>query len=72
MTIREYEYSGSYSFIHVQSPDGKGDLFLSNGTHYCTDASGHSCLDTYNLSKIMNAYLLMVMKQTKKTKLKTL
>lgn len=56
MTIREYEYSGSYSFIHVQSPDGKGDLFLSNGTHYCTDAPGHSCVDNYNLSKVMNAW----------------
>ncbi len=40
---------GLYSFIYVQSPSGNV-LYFQDGTHYCDDAPGFSCLNAYGLT----------------------
>ncbi len=47
-TISVYD-SGSFSFIHIVTPDS-GVLYFENGSLFCTDAVGFSCLDAYGLS----------------------
>lgn len=53
-TITEYD-AGSYTFLHIDSPSG-GSLYYQNGTFYCNDAPGYSCVSAYNLSNVTDSF----------------
>ena len=38
--------SGAFSFVFVQTPSG-GSLYFEDGSFYCSDASGFSCVSAY-------------------------
>jgi len=44
-TISVYT-SGAFSFVFVQTPSG-GSLYFEDGSFYCSDASGFSCVSAY-------------------------
>ncbi len=47
--------AGSYNFIYVNGPDG-GELYYQDGTFYCADAPGFSCLNVYGLSTLVDTW----------------
>ncbi len=46
---------GSYAFIHVQTNEG-GSLYLNDGTLYCTDSPGFSCVTAYGLGAVTDEW----------------
>jgi len=46
--ITEYDF-GSYSFVHVKA-NNSGNLYLGDGTYYCSDAPGFSCVEAYGFT----------------------
>jgi len=55
-TITSYNYSESFSFIHIKWANGNGSLYFQDGTFYCSDAPGYSCLNLYNLTEPINSF----------------
>lgn len=49
-TITVYKYR-NYKFIYIQN-DYAGDLYFQNGTFYCSDSPGYSCVTLYNLNEV--------------------
>ncbi len=47
-TVNVYDL-GTYSFVYIQSPAG-GKLYFDDGTFYCADAPGFSCLSAYGIN----------------------
>jgi len=47
--------AGSYNFVYIQTPTSNS-LYYQNGTFYCSDAPGYSCLGAYNLSNVVNTW----------------
>ncbi len=54
-SLRVYD-AGSYDFISIQSTSGT-DLYYQNGTFYCSDAPGYSCIEAYNLSNVKDTWI---------------
>lgn len=50
-TVVTVYQSGIYSFIHIRYPDGTGDFFFQDGTFYCSDGPGRSCVELYQLGE---------------------
>ncbi len=48
VTVSEFDF-GNYAFLYVSTING-GSLYIDNGTFYCEDADGQTCLSRYNLS----------------------
>jgi len=46
---------GSYNFVYIQTPTGNS-LYYQNGTFYCSDVPGYSCVNAYNLSTVANSW----------------
>lgn len=47
-SIIDYDV-GPYHFVSVESTSGR-DLYYQNGTFYCSDSPGYSCIEAYGLS----------------------
>lgn len=57
-TIIEYDYlAGNFKFIHVTKPSGKADLYFQDGTLFCSDTRGYSCIEAYNLTPTGNSWI---------------
>jgi len=52
--VTEYSFRG-YAFIYVKTING-GSLYLDNGTFYCSDEDGQTCLNYYNLTEATTAW----------------
>ncbi len=50
ISVAEYAWSASFSFVHIQWPNGAGELYYQDGTYYCTDGADYSCLEVYGLT----------------------
>jgi len=46
---------GGYHFILIQNADGS-TLYYQDGTYYCRDAAGFSCVSAYNLRNVVNTW----------------
>ncbi len=52
-----FEYSfGSYAYVYVERENG-GSLYLDDGTFYCSDGPGFSCLQAYNLDSATDEWI---------------
>jgi len=47
--------SGSYNFVFVEDANG-GNLYFEDGTFYCKDAPGNSCLQLYGLTNPIESW----------------
>ena len=47
--------SGSYNFIFVETAEG-GTLYFQDGTFYCQDSPGYSCVNLYGLSLVEDSW----------------
>ncbi len=46
----EYYDKGGYAFVYINLGNGNAQMFLNDGTLYCTDGTNFSCREAYGLS----------------------
>ncbi len=53
INIEVYE-QGTYSFVYLAH---EGDLYFEDGTLYCTDSQGFSCINAYGLNNVVDNFV---------------
>ncbi len=54
ITIQVYQ-QGIYNYLHIQTLD-TGTLYFQDGSQYCVDAQGFSCVSAYGLSNLIETW----------------